>query len=86
MHHSFSRHLMWIALGYMKHNVIDAILCSPTTLESQNLENSAADLVYSFQQRAAGLYCWRGTVPAYEGPAQWLPGWLKTRTPTESVL
>lgn len=55
MHHSFSRHLMWITL-WMKHNVIDAILCSPTTLESQNLENSAADLIYGFQQRAAGLF------------------------------
>ena len=40
----------------MKHDGTDTNLLSATTLESQNFENSAANLVYSFQQSGAGQY------------------------------
>ena len=50
----------------MKHDGTDTNLLSATTLESQNFKNSAASLVYSFQQSGSGQFCWGGTVPSCE--------------------
>jgi len=55
----------------MKHDRTDTNFLSATTLESQNFKSSAANRVYSFQQRGAGCYCWGGTVPACEAPVSW---------------